>query len=285
MNISWHIKPIINQVLTLTKSWEKTQVRFIISSGRTGTYFLSQFFSNYFENVLSVHEPYPDLFDISMRGIRKNWKEQKKLSKVKSARNRQLLQIYRSQNLFYIESNPNLILLIPEIRKIFEDLKILFITRNIESYILSAYSKSPVNKKEVLFYNDNDHRKRLSAIDVKDKEYSMNWYEMDRLEKIAWWWNYSNKLIIENYNEKDSMLMKFEDLFESSQKQENLNKMITFFGLHDFQKYDEKEVKEIFALKSNETRTKLVDKFIDIEKETQANILKISASVKEKLGY
>lgn len=48
------------------RSWEEIKVNFIVSTGRTGTQFLTRFFRNLSSQIDSCHEPDPDFLKLGL---------------------------------------------------------------------------------------------------------------------------------------------------------------------------------------------------------------------------
>ena len=219
-------KELLLKVYSKIYNWDKKQVILIISSGRTGTNFMAHWFSLLSDRLFSVHEPNPDLFHLGVEKYRK--KINITLNIMKYKRSLQLYKLNKSSKNIYIESNPNLVLLLPEVNELFKNLKIIFIKRNFDTYFLSAMNKSPDNSNINYFYGKPDSRERLTAIDYNDEQFRDEWDNFKREEKIAWWWKKSNKIISDyQENNKNSITVNFEDLFSKDNRMV-LNKILDF---------------------------------------------------------
>ena len=242
-------------------NWDKKQVILIISSGRTGTNFMAHWFSSLSDEFYSVHEPSPDLFQLGIEKYRNKKVITPNLFKIKRAL--QLYKLNKKRKTIYIESNPNLLLLLPELNKLFKNLKIIFIKREFESYLLSAINKSPDNSSINYFYSDTDSRKRVTAIDFNDLEYKEIWNNLSREEKIAWWWKKSNE-IIDKYNldYNNSVVIKYEELFNND-NENLLSNTLKFIELKHI-KLSADDLAH-FKVKKNENKIKIISQFDELD--------------------
>jgi len=252
-------------------SWDKKQVILIISSGRTGTNFMAHWFSELSDEIYSVHEPSPDLFQIGIDKYRS--KKEISIKFLKINRALQLYKLNKSHKNVYIESNPNLILLLPELNSLFKNIKIIFIKREFETYLLSAINKSPDKSNKNYFYSETDPRKRITAIDFNDEDYKEKWKTLFREEKIAWWWKKSNE-VIDEYNTEysNSIIVDYEILFNKN-NENTLKKILKFVGLQHL-KLSQANL-EYFRVKKNENKIKLVDDFMEIDENLRERLNKI----------
>jgi hypothetical protein len=252
-------------------SWNNKQVILIISSGRTGTNFMAHWFSKFSNEIYSVHEPQPDLFHLGIEKYR--LKKYISNGELKRKRVMQLIRLNRLKKNIYIESNPNLILLLPELNKLFKNLKIIFIKREFDTYFLSALNKSPDNSNINYFYADNDTRHRISAKDFEKDDYKMKWSSFCREEKIAWWWKKSND-IIDNYykNFSNSMVIKYEELFHIN----NQNLLINLLKFIEMEPNELTQKKlNLFKVKKNINDIKRVNNIDDLDKELMTRVYAI----------
>ncbi len=223
-----YIKDLFLRYYSNLYNWDSKEVILIISSGRTGTNFMAHWMGILSDDFYSVHEPSPDLFHLGIAKHRNN--QNISISDLKKKRALQLFKLNKHNKEVYIECNPNLILLLPEVNKLFKNLKIIFIKREFNTYFLSALNKSPDKSNVNYFYADNDSRERVTAIDLDD-EFKGNWIDFSREEKIAWWWKKSNE-IIDSYclNNTNARVFKFEDIF-SKNNEKTLNQVLDFMAL------------------------------------------------------
>ena len=263
-------------------NWNNIDVKLIVSTGRTGTNFLANFFDDSQEELYSVHEPKPDLFHLSMakfRGSKSIYGIQKNL---KIKRYQQYKTAESTSEKIYIESNPNLAFLLPEAIQLFNNPRIVVVTRDIFSYIISAYNKSPDNSGNSFFYGENDRRKRLTLQDVKNDVPISDWRNRNRFEKIAWYWNYCNNYIIRSLHNYPFYQVKFEDLFGDNRVSE-MKKLSKYLGVYDHVRFGQK--KDELSKKMNTNSFTLADNFEKLPAELRKNIAKSTEKTRTMLGY
>ena len=262
------IKRIALRVYSKLFNWDKKQVILIISSGRTGTNFMAYWFSTLSDEFYSVHEPSPDLFQLGIEKYRNKKVITPNLLKIK--RSLQLYKLNKDRKEIYIESNPNLLLLLPELNKLFKNLKIIFIKREFEPYVLSAINKSPDNSSINYFYGESDPRKRVTPLDFDDNGYNDIWKNFSREEKIAWWWKKSNE-IIDNYHldNNNSVIIKYEELFNKD-NEIVLYEILDFIGLKNI-KLSVHDLAQ-FNVKKNENKIKIINQFNELDDNLKARL-------------
>lgn len=276
------IKYLLNSY-KLLYNWKIENNCFIISTGRTATNFFAHFFKENFNNVLSLHEPVPDLFDVAMNKFRhKNVLPTKLLLKL--SRYNQHKTLVNNSLDTYIESNPNLSFLIKEIQDIFPNPKFLFLTRDLPSYLISAFNKSPDNSNEMFFYAVNDHRKRITPFDLYDKKYEDLWSSFSREEKIAWYWQATNNFIINQLDGVDYMQIKYEDVFLNENNEGILIDIIHFFNLN-ISENNFNNFKPRLNKKRNTNSMKIISSFENIDENKRSRIIEITKETREKLNY
>ena len=89
----------------LYKTVNGKKVIFIISTGRTGTNFMESFLNSASDDVFCVHEPQPDLFNISIEKMREKKKSELIKAKIKSARLGILNYFLQQGRSIFVESN------------------------------------------------------------------------------------------------------------------------------------------------------------------------------------
>ena len=275
------LKDILLSYRTLY-DWGNIDVKLIVSTGRTGTNFLANFFDDGQEDLYSVHEPKPDLFHLSMAkfrgepsiyGIQKHFKI-KRYKQYKAAKS--------TTNKLYIESNPNLAFLLPEAIQVFKNPRIVVVTRDIFSYLISAYNKSPDNSGNSFFYAENDRRKRLTPFDVDDDVPQRDWRKRNRFEKITWYWNYCNNYIIRSLRNYPHYRVKFEDLFGENKVSE-IKKLSKYLGMYDHVRLDIQE--DELSEKMNTNAFTLAETFDKLPSELRKEIAESTENTRRMLGY
>lgn len=259
---------------------------FIVSTGRTGTNFFESFFNQLNNNIHAVHEPQPDFFDLSMNKIRNDWNDNKIEETIKESRQKYLIQLSKHRVKYYIESNPFIPFLLPNIKNVFKKSKFIIITRQADTYVESALNKSPLDDGKIFMYDDNDGRKRLSAKDFKKDNYFAAWDKFERHEKIGWYWNKTNLILLDFLKQNKSICLqiKFEDFFLSNKEtqQEICIKILNFLNINYNDHTLERLLKELNVKKNatkelvfggyNEWSTEQQKKFNEITKEATQQI-------------
>lgn len=260
---------------------------FIVSTGRTGTNFFESFFNQLNNNIHAVHEPQPDFFELSMNKIRDNWNDKKIEEYIKESREKYLIQLSKHRVKYYIESNPFLPLLLPNLKRVFKKAKFIIITRDAKSYMKSALNKSPLDDGKFFMYDDNDKRERLSAKDYSSDKYHYEWDNFNRKEKIAWYWNKTNLILLDFFKQKKSICLqiKFEDFFLSNKEtqQEICINILNFLNI----KYNDHTLKRLLKelnIKKNSTKEIVFDGFEKWSSEEQNIFLEITKEATQQIN-
>jgi hypothetical protein len=248
--------------------WNSVDVGLITGSGRTGTQFLAWMLRRV--GVHSLHEPHPDLFDVSIAKHRYN---QNVVGELWSKRTPSVKTLKADQ---YIESNPNLTTLIEEANQVFNGVKVAFIVRNFYDYIESALNKSPDGSGEIFFYGENDHRNRLTAADFGEMSL-LEWKELHRAEKIAWWWNKCSSIARKECKEGriDARIFKFEDIFYKGE----IRDLFTFLNVEWNDRY-----RRYLSTKKNQTSNKKLE-YSQLNSEIKKRVDAMTKDNMRKVGY
>lgn len=259
---------------------------FIVSSGRTGTTFLSKYFNQHFNHVLSVHEPQINVKTIWQRFVNKDISL--KESKTLFLAYRRDLYINKGKNAnIIIESNPSLSLLLPILKDLFENPKIIYITRDPKTYTRSAFDKIPqVFNPNKLFYSQEDESSRLTPNYFNSQSEKNKWRQMERIEKICWYWNKINKCIYDSLKDYDnSLIIKFEDIFQDDNSS-TIKKMSDFLELEEYRNIDFKESLMLFKNKINDNQKyRLNEDFSKWNKKDQIALTQYTSEMSKILGY
>ena len=163
----------------------KLNFSFILSPGRTGTRSLGLLL-NSLPQVLSRHEPRPSILDLSVGSKSKLMTDSKIF---RNFLNRRALYFHRAffKNQVYCESNYSLTFISHILFKNIISAKAVFITRNPENYIRSAYSKEfgKHNDSAHRLFDEKDKRIRISTKLFKEYDF-VDWDKLSRFEKVCW---------------------------------------------------------------------------------------------------
>lgn len=176
------------------------QYLFFVSTGRTGTHFLQQFFDANVDDCLSLHEPKPAFKRRGYELVSRSYSTYERLyfSLFRKAR------IFSSGAQYYIEANNCLFSSIDLIRDVFSDSTVVYIIRDgrdvVASYMNSfkRYSKDPRGNKQ------------LSPDHFQDDPYKDRWDKMNPVAKMSWFWLRVNEVIEES---NPDLTVKFGKLF------------------------------------------------------------------------
>jgi hypothetical protein len=276
------------------KGFESLPVRFIVSTGRTGTHFLESFFNCNFPDALCLHEAKPDGFDIGIRKIRGKPNTEDIVNHLRSSRVGILSGLRKRNAKLYVESNPFFSLLIPELRKAFPTSRFLWIVRNPKTYVVSAYNYSPPGELQAIgqklatefFYAKNDHRDRITALDFPNDRWSGDWRKFDRFQRICWYWNKCNEILEQEFgNQGDFLLMKFEELFSSENNYRGIRKMLEFFQINAPQGMDKNTLDLLMKRRTNSSERIVLGSAETWTDKQKMHFDELTYPMRKQLGY
>ncbi len=264
--------------------WDDVDVVFVVSTGRTATKFFSGFFTYNFSNIIAHHEPAPDLFDLGTQYIRGQCSHKKAVSRLKRFRHPIYQALKETGASIYLESNNNAAMMLPVIKDVFPRLKIVFVTRDPKSYLISSYSKAHGASGYTL-YGATDPRPRLNATDFKDDVLAAQWDELTRFERLCWHWKTYNHLISSFLkDEPNHLVIKYEDLFEAGDF-DAIKKMVTFMGAETPGEVTDGFLAPLLGKKSNESASYALPAFEQWGNELKEQFDQILGEEIEKYGY
>lgn len=204
--------------------WQNIRVYFIVSTGRTGTKFLAEFL-NKFEGIEARHEPRPHFLKLANEyavGKIDFDTTKKRIGRLRKIILRELRKLNAD---VYVESNNRLFSLIPVLRAIFKDSKIIHIVRDGRDIVRSGMSR--------MWYKPDDPFSRIKATDFPGDPYFEEWGNMSRFEKICWWWQKKDSFIYEAVKDrKDCITVRFEDIFDSDRDYSGMRTIMDFMNLN-----------------------------------------------------
>ncbi|MFW9773018.1 MAG: sulfotransferase domain-containing protein [Candidatus Thorarchaeota archaeon] len=287
--------------------WQGFTPRFIVSTGRTGTKFLVYLLNNLFNDIDVRHEP-----EINFLKLRYRF-EVGKISLENATQEFLKLRynLYNNvQEATYIESNPYLSTLIPIIKKIFSDYRIIHIVRDGREWLRSAMSRGIqesfvfktslplVDVLRMIPINTDWYRKlnllrinnimkdiwRIRAIDFKDDPYRDLWNHMSQLERFAWKWQKINRFIQEAIKDDNkAMIIHFEDLFK--QNYSGIQKILDFFELDYSLDLKRSKLDSLLSEKINKTRSFRLSHWKNWEPEQMHKFNLIAGDLMRYYGY
>ncbi|PKD21134.1 hypothetical protein APR41_12015 [Salegentibacter salinarum] len=270
----------------------KTELILVVSTGRTGTKFFESFLKKIFPKSPVFHEPKPDLFDISIKKIRFGVSEEKLKNEILFHRTQlfydnysflEIIPLVFFRKSVYVESNPFVFPILNEFSSLFKNVKIIYVSRDFKTYSVSAYNMSPQGDGISNFYGMADRRERLTAVDFGEMS-KRQWDFLSRMEKIAWYWNKCNKILYTELPKKNSIHMKFENLFSEDplvQKSE-LERIMSFLEKYNI---DVLEFDELMNNKINKSNPSGVDRITNFEEKNSVLVFKLTDEMRKNLNY
>jgi hypothetical protein len=206
---------------------------FIVSTGRSGTKTISKSLS-LIDGCISYHEPYPQLI-IESSAYRYGAIDEEALCDIlRQTRTRTI------DNKIYCESNQTLSLIIPILVKTFPTAKYIWLLRNGLDVVASGYQKqwySGHSENNQIYENCPPIEKAWIDGRIQGNKCGEisddSWYNMNRFERVCWYWSYINKTIETDLNKYASgkfLLIKLEKVnlqFSKTLKWMGLNPFIT----------------------------------------------------------
>lgn len=210
------------------KSWQDIQVSIIVSTGRTGTKYISKLFEKD-KNYLSVHEPHPMGGLQGYDFIKGKTTEDELISFLKKGRRGNLNKLKRSKITNYLESNAGLIFYIPFLKNIFPNLRVAHIIRDPRDFVRSGCSRvsGSFDITEPRYLKEENWLIKSAELDFD--EYRDRWYDMEMPERFMWIWNLKNKYAYEASLKHDYIKsFKFENIFNNGKINSSFLKFVSF---------------------------------------------------------
>jgi hypothetical protein len=139
---------------------------------------------------------------------------------------------------------------IPGIQKLYKNYKIVVIIRDPRDWVIS-------NMNWGTMYGKRDwisklRLGRLNPMLIRDSQYENMWHSFSRFQKLCWAWKSINEIILKTV-EKDphAITFKFEDLFRSEKKYENLKKLLSFISTFPKKDFNYRVPENLFDNKVN----------------------------------
>lgn len=206
---------------------DNTKVTVIVSTGRTGTNFLARLLNRPELGLIAKHEPPPDLGDLGNDFIT----GRKTLEQTKRGILRDRAKIFGAiGNDTYIESNSGLIFLLPALKELIPNLKVVHVVRNPLDFVQSGVNRSYRADGKVFQTYAEEKNWKLKTTDFPDS--AEDWGAMDVYERFMWTWAFKNDYAARFVRENPSMAMRirFEDIFHTDDHT-GFRAMLEFLGL------------------------------------------------------
>ncbi len=218
----------------------KTSPIFILGSGRSGTFSLVQSLKTYSE--VEVHHEY--LFENILRNAVLFYLKRMSLEAIREILTEtHVAAVHYSNKRLWIDSSNALPWVTTPLYQLFPEAKFIHITRNGRRVVSSFY-----HKFSEIMYNDRDvnvlkewlddpgkvmppaEKKYWRPIPQRGEQFSEEFAEMDRFERLCYYWTTINLHIEQCMNEVPSeqkILFRFEDLLDA----EHFSAFIDYIGL------------------------------------------------------
>jgi len=203
-------------------NWKNKSPVFVVSTGRTGTKFIANFF-NQFDDIFSKHEPDPDLLKLGNNYATNRVSATKAVKIFSSTRKIILNQLFKLNYDRYLESNNRLYSLIPIIKQSIPNSKFIHIVRDGRDVVRSGMSRN--------YYESNDPFPRIKATDFPQDPWYSKWNKMSRFEKVCWWWQKKDNFIRKSVQNDYSITLKFENIFNGKEDYPGMKKLAEFIGV------------------------------------------------------
>jgi len=235
-----------------------------VSTGRTGTKSLANFFREYFNNVESHHQPrYSRFINVFSNMYLSNIYPHELLRKF--VYKYKISDILSCEKEYYIEANTMIYAITDIIRELDKEVYVIHLIRDPRSFVTSymnwfhgrAFSK--IANKVIPFWHANGV--------LADQINLAEWISMSEFERLCWFWKFENEVILKmNKDYPNFISIRFEDLFITDtlkQLQSILsfvdlefeNNMVDYFDIKQnvsrkghFSKWDKWDLKKIRSL-------------------------------------
>lgn len=189
---------------------EMNKCAFIVSTGRTGTGFLTRIINDCVPNAWSAHEPIPAF----RRRARRLMNRRETVLDVAYFKMTRAKRHRQRDETWYIENNFQLFAAVGVVRKAFPAAKIVHVVRDGRSVIRSYMNRGR--------YMTSDH---ITPFDVAGDPARTEWNGWNAVQKNAWFWKTVNAHVRAQHAE---VTVLFEDLFNGTTSA--LEKMLNDIG-------------------------------------------------------
>lgn len=255
-----------------------TQPILIVSTGRTGTIFLSRLFRDLYPDSASYHERgnsrliqiltnlhFSHLFPKS--GLKLTWKILKGN------------EVETCEKKYHIDANNFLYGLASLAPELYPNLKVLHIIRDPRTYVTSQLNFSRQKRTSFIgnylipFWQPNPFL--VGEIPVHQS------FGFTRFQKYCWIWDFKNRVIAQLENSKTPYLcVRFEDLFESPKPEIEFNKITEFLGLGRV-----KDINQRFREPANSSKPTFFPNWEDWTAKQAKQLHELCGNQMKKYGY
>jgi len=212
------------------KDWDEINAVLVVSTGRTGTKFIASYFNKYIDDFFAIHEPFPKIDLISSKYFAGKMSYHCAKKKIHWRRQFMQRELYKVNHNNYLESNPALWSLIPIMREIIPNVKIIHIIRDGRTWLRSGYSRK-FDGKGNLIKDRHGIFWKFTSDDFPHDEYYGHWSYMNMIEKLSWIWKIKNETILNDIkSDSDAITVKFEDIFNEENDCKGIQSIVDFIS-------------------------------------------------------
>ncbi len=258
-----------SRYLSSTNNWDGIDVSLVTGTGRIGTMFFKDFFTLNFEDTLAYHEPWPDLHDIGYNYHHNKYSEERAIDIIKRERSEICADLNKREIKNYLESNYNLSYLLPFLKPVFGDFKLVHIIREPKSQLQSIFS---VKEAKRHIYAEFDNRNRITAPDFPNDPFANQWENWSRFEKLCWHY-YKVNTMLGDYveNNPNAITVRFDEIFDQANDYQGLFKIADFINAPMKEGVTKSKLLDSLSMRSNKTKKKGIqtyDNWSDSQKES-----------------
>ena len=259
--------------------YESYRPTFVLSTGRTGTKFLTQVL-DMSASITAYHEPRPVLQYFCNYVYHNHQEEEIITEMINSARLELILDAY-IKNKVYLETNQCLSFFASPLSKLFQEAKFIHLVRHPGDFVRSAVRKG--------WYKSDT----LWEIGRIKKEAQEEWAEMNQIEKIAWLWDSTNQFIEDfkaGLDDKSRLLtVKSEEIYSNP---DAINDILSFMEVDrlELNKIKQRQLKPVNKIKKSNNPASNINKKFNYPKykewqESKKDYLRKNVSLNKKYGY
>ncbi len=264
-------------------SWDGIKPIFIVSTGRTGTRSLDVFFSSILPKVYSCHEPDPDFLKLGVDYARGKVSKDRAVKTIKERRLWICDYLNKNNKTVYIEANNRYFSLIPALWQAFPDAKIIHITRDARDVVRSTMTRGFYTPSDGIYYRKN---LRMQATDFANDPYYDKWQSMDQFQKAVWHWVKKDSFIHKDLkDDKRSIRIKFEDIFDKENGYQGLWQMVKFMDIGIGERTFQKQCRLTMEKKFNINRKEYYPNWLEWSLEQRKQFCDIAGQHMKLCGY
>jgi hypothetical protein len=216
---------------------------FVVSSGRTGTSFLTHLINKHVENAYSLTEPKPAFRRRGLKILRRDpyWFERLYCQGFRLARH------LGHDEHWYIETNHKLYSLLPYLREWYRDPPIIHVVRDGREVV-----RSWINYGRFMSVNDKT-LKLLPNLADEDEPIRKLWSDWNPIQRAAWYW--AHKVTVIDRAEPD-LTIRFRDMVDREDPE-------VFRLLNQFEgiSYREEDIRHELKNKTNRSTSNFITEF------------------------